>query len=157
MLCSSSPQQLAVPRSGNLTRVGCRTALTPSTSACLTSCPPFPPPQVMEAAGKHQVLIFVHSRKETAKTARFLKDECLKNDSLTTILRDDSASREILQVLAHGCCTLQRCAAVCGAALCWCVQCVAAAQAPHPTLLHPCSDSVAALPLLPLCPTCPAD
>ena len=27
-------------------------------------------PQVMEAAGKHQVLIFVHSRKETAKTAR---------------------------------------------------------------------------------------
>ncbi len=26
--------------------------------------------QVMEAAGKHQVLIFVHSRKETAKTAR---------------------------------------------------------------------------------------
>lgn len=26
------------------------------------------PQQVMEAAGKHQVLIFVHSRKETAKT-----------------------------------------------------------------------------------------
>lgn len=26
--------------------------------------------QVMEAAGKHQVLIFVHSRKETAKTGR---------------------------------------------------------------------------------------
>jgi hypothetical protein len=78
----------------------------------------------MEAAGKHQVLIFVHSRKETAKTARFLKDECLKNDSLTKILRDDSASREILQVLAHGCCTLQRCAAVCGAALRWCVQLV---------------------------------
>ena len=52
----------------------------------------------MEAAGKHQVLIFVHSRKETAKTGRFLKEECLKNDSLARILRDDSASREILQV-----------------------------------------------------------
>ena len=34
--------------------------------------------QIMEAAGKHQVLIFVHSRKETAKTARFLKDEAIK-------------------------------------------------------------------------------
>lgn len=52
----------------------------------------------MEAAGKHQVLIFVHSRKETAKTGRFLKEEAMKNDTLAKILRDDSASREILQV-----------------------------------------------------------
>jgi pre-mRNA-splicing helicase BRR2 len=58
--------------------------------------------KVMEAAGKHQVLIFVHSRKETAKTARFLKEECLKNDTLAKILRDDSASREILQTEAEG-------------------------------------------------------
>ncbi|EFN58670.1 hypothetical protein CHLNCDRAFT_140958 [Chlorella variabilis] len=58
--------------------------------------------KVMEAAGKHQVLIFVHSRKETAKTGRFLKEECLKNDSLARILRDDSASREILQTEAEG-------------------------------------------------------
>ena len=66
--------------------------------------------KVMEAAGKHQVLIFVHSRKETAKTARFLKEECLKNDTLARIMRDDSASREILQV---------RCGAVrCGAVRC---------------------------------------
>ena len=28
---------------------------------------------MMECAGKHQVLVFVHSRKETAKTARYLK------------------------------------------------------------------------------------
>jgi pre-mRNA-splicing helicase BRR2 len=58
----------------------------------------------MEAAGKHQVLIFVHSRKETAKTGRFLKEEALKNDTLAKILRDDSASREILQVSRWGCC-----------------------------------------------------
>jgi pre-mRNA-splicing helicase BRR2 len=57
--------------------------------------------QVMEAAGKHQVLIFVHSRKETAKTARFLKDECMKNDTLARIMRDDSASREVLQTEAE--------------------------------------------------------
>lgn len=38
------------------------------------ACCPLPacPLQVMEAAGKHQVLIFVHSRKETAKTARWV-------------------------------------------------------------------------------------
>ncbi|KAK2078632.1 hypothetical protein QBZ16_003472 [Prototheca wickerhamii] len=58
--------------------------------------------KLMEAAGKHQVLVFVHSRKETAKTASFLKDEALKNDALTKILRDDSASREILQTEAAG-------------------------------------------------------
>lgn len=58
--------------------------------------------KVMEAAGKHQTLIFVHSRKETAKTARFLKDEALKNDALMKIIKDDSASREILQEQAEG-------------------------------------------------------
>ncbi|PSC69011.1 U5 small nuclear ribonucleo 200 kDa helicase-like [Micractinium conductrix] len=58
--------------------------------------------KVMEAAGKHQTLIFVHSRKETAKTARYLKEEALKHDTLAKILRDDSASREILQTEAEG-------------------------------------------------------
>lgn len=57
--------------------------------------------KVMESAGKHQVLIFVHSRKETAKTAQFLKDEAMKNDTLIKILKDDSASREILQTEAE--------------------------------------------------------
>lgn len=57
--------------------------------------------KVIEAAGKHQVLIFVHSRKETAKTAKFIKEEGLKNDTLLKILKDDSASREILQTEAE--------------------------------------------------------
>ena len=34
--------------------------------------------QTLDCAGKHQVLIFVHSRKETAKTARYLKEEALQ-------------------------------------------------------------------------------
>lgn len=42
--------------------------------------------QVLEAAGKHQVLIFVHSRKETAKTARYLKEEALKEDKLALFM-----------------------------------------------------------------------
>jgi hypothetical protein len=44
------------------------------------------------------VLIFVHSRKETAKTAMYLKQTALDNDHLAKFMRDDSASREILQV-----------------------------------------------------------
>lgn len=53
--------------------------------------------KVMAVAGKHQVLIFVHSRKETNKTARAIRDAALANDTLGRFLREDSASREILQ------------------------------------------------------------
>ncbi|XP_042508721.1 DExH-box ATP-dependent RNA helicase DExH12-like [Macadamia integrifolia] len=53
--------------------------------------------KVMAVAGKHQVLIFVHSRKETAKTARAIRDTALTNDTLGRFLKEDSASREILQ------------------------------------------------------------
>ncbi|KAF0895374.1 hypothetical protein E2562_012405 [Oryza meyeriana var. granulata] len=52
--------------------------------------------KVMASAGKHQVLIFVHSRKETAKTARAIRDTALANDTLNRFLKDDSASQEIL-------------------------------------------------------------
>ncbi|WVZ00956.1 hypothetical protein V8G54_027025 [Vigna mungo] len=53
--------------------------------------------KVMAVAGKHQVLIFVHSRKETAKTARAIRDAALGKDTLGRFLKEDSASREILQ------------------------------------------------------------
>jgi len=53
--------------------------------------------KLMENAGKNQVLIFVHSRKETAKTACTLRDLAMQNDTLAKFLHEDSASREILQ------------------------------------------------------------
>ena len=53
--------------------------------------------KVMSVAGKHQVLIFVHSGTETAKTARALRDGALANDTLGKFLKEDSVSREILQ------------------------------------------------------------
>ncbi|KAL1543733.1 DExH-box ATP-dependent RNA helicase DExH12 [Salvia divinorum] len=53
--------------------------------------------KVISVAGKHQVLIFVHSRKETTKTARAIRDTALANDTLSKFLKEDSASREILQ------------------------------------------------------------
>ena len=53
--------------------------------------------KTIEHAGKHQVLVFVHSRKETGKTARALRDLCLERDTLGQFLREDSASMEILR------------------------------------------------------------
>ena len=55
--------------------------------------------KVMEQVGqnKQQLLIFVHSRKETAKTAKYIKDKALEMETIGQILRSDAASREILE------------------------------------------------------------
>jgi len=53
--------------------------------------------KVLDQAGKNQVLVFVHSRKDTAKTAKALRDMALANDTLGRFLKEDSASRAILQ------------------------------------------------------------
>jgi pre-mRNA-splicing helicase BRR2 len=58
--------------------------------------------KVLECAGKHQVLVFVHSRKETAKTARFMRDAALNGDALMRFLKEDSASREVLNDEVQG-------------------------------------------------------
>ena len=52
-------------------------------------------------AGKNQVLVVVHSRKECAKTAKAIRDTALQHDTLVDFLREDSASREILQTEAE--------------------------------------------------------
>uniref|UniRef100_A0A7N0T061 RNA helicase n=1 Tax=Kalanchoe fedtschenkoi TaxID=63787 RepID=A0A7N0T061_KALFE len=52
--------------------------------------------KVIAGAGKHQCLIFVHSRKETVKTARAIRETALANDTIGRFLKEDSASREIL-------------------------------------------------------------
>ncbi|WPH02522.1 Hypothetical protein R9X50_00538700 [Acrodontium crateriforme] len=46
---------------------------------------------------KQQMLIFVHSRKETAKTAKYIRDKALEMETIGQILRQDAASREILR------------------------------------------------------------
>lgn len=53
--------------------------------------------KVISIAGRHQVLIFVHSRKETSKTARAIRDTALANDTLGKFLKEDSLTRELLQ------------------------------------------------------------
>ena len=60
--------------------------------------------KVMEQVGtnKQQLLIFVHSRKETAKTARYIRDKALELETIGQILRSDAASREVLTEEANG-------------------------------------------------------
>lgn len=57
--------------------------------------------KIMEHAGRNQVLVFVHSRKETGKTARAIRDMCLEKDTLGQFLREGSASTEVLRTEAE--------------------------------------------------------
>lgn len=56
--------------------------------------------KVLENAGRNQVLVFVHSRRETVKTARMLRQMAMEEETLARFLEEDSASREILQTEA---------------------------------------------------------
>ena len=47
---------------------------------------PWSRPQVLRHAGKKQMLIFVHSRKETAKTAKYLKETAMANETLARFM-----------------------------------------------------------------------
>jgi pre-mRNA-splicing helicase BRR2 len=55
--------------------------------------------KVIEHAGtnQQQMLIFVHSRKETAKTAKYIRDKAVEMETIGQIMRSDAASREVLQ------------------------------------------------------------
>jgi len=55
--------------------------------------------KVMEQVGQqnNQMLIFVHSRKETAKTAKYIRDKALELDTIGQLLRSDSGSQEMLR------------------------------------------------------------
>ena len=59
--------------------------------------------KVMEGAGVHQTLVFVHSRKDTAKTARFIVDAATRDGGLAKLVKDGSASAEILASEAESC------------------------------------------------------
>jgi pre-mRNA-splicing helicase BRR2 len=53
--------------------------------------------KVMACAGKSQVLIFCHSRAETAKTAMALRDLAIENDTIGSFIVPESATAEILK------------------------------------------------------------
>ncbi|KAJ4516486.1 Pre-mRNA-splicing helicase BRR2 [Exophiala dermatitidis] len=55
--------------------------------------------KVIEHVGtnQQQMLIFVHSRKETAKTAKYIRDKAVELETIGQIMRTDAASRTVLQ------------------------------------------------------------
>ncbi|KAG9310011.1 putative RNA helicase [Chiua virens] len=53
--------------------------------------------KLLDQAGKNQTLVFVHSRKETAKTAKFIRDMALEKETINQFIRADSATGEILK------------------------------------------------------------
>ncbi|MFS7941842.1 putative RNA helicase [Helianthus anomalus] len=53
--------------------------------------------KVIGVAGKHQVLIFVHTKQDTTDTACVIRDAAIANDTIRMFLNDDSASREFLR------------------------------------------------------------
>lgn len=57
--------------------------------------------KVVDNAGKQQILVFVHSRKETVKTAKAIRDLCLEKDTLGLFLKEGSASTEVLRTEAE--------------------------------------------------------
>lgn len=53
--------------------------------------------KVIERVGKQQqVLVFTHSRKETARTAKLIRDTALQQEHLSKFLKSDSAQKELL-------------------------------------------------------------
>jgi pre-mRNA-splicing helicase BRR2 len=52
--------------------------------------------KLLEQAGKNQVLIFVHSRKETFKTAKALRDMSIQKQDHQKFMKDESKSKELL-------------------------------------------------------------
>lgn len=52
--------------------------------------------KVVERVTKHQVLVFVHSRKETARTAKIIRDMALAQDKLGLFVKEDSETKKIL-------------------------------------------------------------
>ncbi|KAK0628424.1 Sec63 Brl domain-containing protein [Bombardia bombarda] len=58
--------------------------------------------KVIEHVGtnRNQMLVFVHSRKETAKTAKYIRDKALEMDTINQILKHDAGTREVLSEAA---------------------------------------------------------
>ena len=53
--------------------------------------------KVIERVSNNQMIIFVHSRRDTARTARYLKDTAYAKNESYKILKPDSESKKILE------------------------------------------------------------
>lgn len=58
--------------------------------------------KVIERAGKSQTIIFTHSRKDTIKTAKFIKEMAYQRDELGLFVKKDSGSESVLESEVEG-------------------------------------------------------
>lgn len=59
--------------------------------------------KVIERIEKHSIIIFVHSRKETVRTAQKIKEMALANDTIHKILKDSALSKQVLSQVKNEC------------------------------------------------------
>lgn len=57
--------------------------------------------KVRANVGKHQIIVFVHSRKDTARTATLIRDALLELGELGKVLSSDSGTKEVLSLEAE--------------------------------------------------------
>lgn len=53
--------------------------------------------KVMERAANFQMIVFVHSRRDTVRTANYLKDTAFAKNELNRLLKPDSESKNLLE------------------------------------------------------------
>jgi pre-mRNA-splicing helicase BRR2 len=53
--------------------------------------------KVMERASNYQMIVFVHSRRDTVRTANNLKDTAFAKNELNRLLKPDSDSKRLLE------------------------------------------------------------
>ncbi len=57
--------------------------------------------KVSERAGKHQMIVFVHSRRDTVKTAQTLRETFYAKDELSKLLPEESDSKKVLAAIVE--------------------------------------------------------
>jgi len=55
----------------------------------------------MERVGGSQMIIFVHSRRDTVRTANAIKDTAFAKNELNRILRPESESKLIIEAIVE--------------------------------------------------------
>ncbi len=57
--------------------------------------------KVIERVSSQQIIIFVHSRRDTVRTAKALRETAFTRDELNKVIRPDSESKKILEAIAN--------------------------------------------------------
>lgn len=55
----------------------------------------------MERVNNFQMIIFVHSRRDTVRTANYIKDTAFAKNDLNRIIKPDSESKKIIEAIVE--------------------------------------------------------